>query len=57
VIAVKNLVKRYYEEYMNMKNPKTSFDIQRQIDVGSPRSPRKPPNEKEGGRAKAQNAT
>jgi len=45
VIAVKNLVKRYYEEYMNMKNPKTSFDRRRQIDVGSPRSPRKPPNE------------
>jgi len=58
VIAVKNLVKRYYEECMNMKNPKTSFDCRRQIDVGSPRSPRKPPNEKEGGRAKkAQNVS
>jgi len=50
-IAVKNLTKRYYEECMNMKNPKTSFDCRCQIDVGSPRSPRKPPNEKEGGRA------
>ena len=56
MIAVKNLTKRYYEECMNMKNPKTSFDCRCQIDVGSPRSPRKPPNEKEGGRAKAQNA-
>jgi putative transposase len=26
VIAVKNLTKRYYEECMNTKNPKTSFD-------------------------------
>jgi len=50
-IAVKNLTKRYYEECMDAKLPKTSFDIQRQIDVGSSRSPRKPPNEKEGGRA------
>jgi len=40
---VKNLAKRYYEEYMNAKLPKTSFDGQCQIDVGSPR---KPPNEK-----------
>jgi len=52
-IAVKNLTKRYYEGCMNMKNPKTSFDCRCQIDVGSPRSPRKPPNEKEGGRAKS----
>ena len=51
VIAVKNLVKRYYEECMNAKTLKP-FDCQRQIDVGSSRSPRKPPNEKEGGRAK-----
>jgi len=36
VIAVKNLVKRYYEEYMNAKLPKTSFDGRCQIDVGSP---------------------
>jgi hypothetical protein len=28
------------------KLPKTSFDGRRQIDVGSPRSPQKPPNEK-----------
>jgi len=53
VIAVKNLVKRYYEECMDVKLPKTSFNGRRQIDVGSPRSPRKPPNEKEGGRAKS----
>jgi putative transposase len=52
-IAVKNLTKRYYEECMDAKLPKTSFDRRRQIDVGSPRSPRKPPNEKEGGRAKS----
>ncbi len=55
VIAVKNLVKRYYEECMNMKNPKTSFHCQRQIDVGSPSSPRKPPNEKREEGLKAQN--
>jgi transposase len=53
MIAVKNLTKRYYEEYTNRKTTKTSFDGRRQIDVGSPRSPRKPPNEKEGGRAKS----
>jgi len=40
-IAVRNLTRRYYEEYMNAKNLKTSFDCRRQIDVGSPRSPRK----------------
>jgi hypothetical protein len=51
VIAVKNLVKRHYEEYMNTEKPLKPFDCRRQIDVGSPRSPRKPPNEKEGGRA------
>jgi hypothetical protein len=45
VVAVKNLTKRYYEEYMDMKNPKTPFDCRCQIDVGSPRSPRKPSNE------------
>ena len=53
MIAVKNLTKRYYEEYTNRKTTKTSFDGRRQIDVGSPRSLRKPPNEKEGGRAKS----
>jgi putative transposase len=53
VVAVKNLTKRYYEEYTNRKNTKTSFDCRCQIDVGSSRSPRKPPNEKEGGRAKS----
>jgi len=55
VIAVKNLVKRYYEECMDAKLPKTSFDRRRQIDVGSPRSPRKPPNEKREEGLKAQN--
>jgi putative transposase len=40
-IAVKNLTKRYYEECMDAKLPKTSFDRRRQIDVGSPRSPPK----------------
>jgi len=45
VIAVKNLVKRYYEECMNAKTLKP-FDCRRQIDVGSSRSPRKLPNEK-----------
>jgi hypothetical protein len=45
VVAVKNLTKRYYEEYMDMKNPKTPFDCRCQIYVGSPRSPRKPSNE------------
>jgi putative transposase len=54
-IAVKNLTKRYYEECMNMKNPKTSFDCQRQIDVGSSSSPRKPPNERREEGLKAQN--
>jgi putative transposase len=39
VIAVRNMMRRYYEECMNAKNPKTSFNAQRQIDVGSPRSP------------------
>jgi putative transposase len=56
VIAVKNLVKRYYEECMDAKLPKTSFNGRRQIDVGSPRSPRKPPNEKREEGLKAQNA-
>ncbi|MCL7394308.1 MAG: RNA-guided endonuclease TnpB family protein [Thaumarchaeota archaeon] len=56
VIAVKNLVKRYYEECMDAKLPKTSFNGRRQIDVGSPRSPRKPPNEKREEGQKAQNA-
>ena len=55
VIAVRNLTRRYYEECMNMKNPKTSFDCRCQIDVGSPRSPRKPPNEKREEGQKAQN--
>jgi IS605 OrfB family transposase len=45
IVAVRNLTRRYYEECMNAKTTKTSFDIQRQIDVGSPRSPRKPSNE------------
>jgi putative transposase len=44
-IAVRNLTRRYYEECMDAKLPKTSFDGRCQIDVGSPRSPRKPPNE------------
>jgi len=39
VIAVKNLVKRYYEECIMPKFPKTSLDRQRRIDVGSPHSP------------------
>jgi putative transposase len=56
VIAVKNLVKRYYEECIMPKFPKTSLDRQRRIDVGSPRSPRKPPNEKREEGPKAQNA-
>jgi putative transposase len=55
VIAVKNLVKRYYEECIMPKFPKTSLDRQRRIDVGSPRSSRKPPNEKREGGLKAQN--
>jgi putative transposase len=42
VIAVKNLVKRYYEECMNTKTLKP-FDCQRQIDVGNPRSPKSLP--------------
>jgi len=46
VIAVRNLTRRYYERYTDAKTTKTSFDRRRQIDVGSPRSPRKPPNEK-----------
>ena len=36
VIAVKNLVKRYYEECIMPKLPKTSFNGRCQIDVGSP---------------------
>jgi len=44
-IAVRNLTRRYYEECMNRKTLR-SFDCRRRIDVGSPRSPRKPPNEK-----------
>jgi len=55
VIAVKNLVKRYYEEWIMPKFPKTSLDRQRRIDVGSSRSPRKPPNEKREEGPKAQN--
>jgi putative transposase len=55
MIAMKNLTKRYYEEHANTENPKTSFDCQRQIDVGSPRSPRKPPDEKREEGLKAQN--
>jgi hypothetical protein len=45
VVAVRNLTRRYYEEYMNRKTLR-SFDRRRRIDVGSPRSPRKPPNER-----------
>jgi putative transposase len=53
-IAVRNLTRRYYEKYMDAKTLKP-FDCQRQIDVGSPRSPRKPPNEKREEGLKAQN--
>ena len=45
----KTLLRGVHEQ----ENTKTSFDCRCQIDVGSPRSPRKPPNEKEGGRAKS----
>ena len=34
-IAVRNLTRRYYEECMDAKTPKTSFDHRRRIDVGS----------------------
>jgi putative transposase len=55
VIAVKNLVKRYYEECVNTEKPRISFDGRCQIDAGSPRSPRKPSNEEREEGLKAQN--
>jgi len=46
VVAVRNLTRRYYEGMRERENiPKPLFNIQRQIDVGSLRSPRKPSND------------
>jgi putative transposase len=57
IIAVRNLTRRYYEECMDAKTPKTSFDHRRRIDVGSRVPPESLPMKKREEGQKAQNVT